>query len=253
MGTAAARFTLLRFGTCLVEQDGLVKGQPKGAWWNVPINGYVVESAGTRFLFDAGMPRRVIERPWALFDPEGKGGDPILPVMRPRDAVDARLAEAGLKAGDLDGVITSHWHFDHAGGIADLHPTPILAQQAEIDAHKDLDPRLFWLAGEHNLRPVHGDEVLAPGVTIVSTPGHTPGHQSLLVETAQGAYLFTSDAVYTAINWNTNTPGAMVDEAQGMKSMQRLRDVAAEARATVIFSHDPVQNQELRPYPFWYG
>ena len=253
MASERPTFALLRLGSCMVEQDGLVTGLPEGLWWNVPINAYLVRSADALFLFDTGMPQRCIDRPWALFDPEGHGHDAILPVMRPRDAVVSRLDEAGFAPSDLDGAITSHWHFDHAGGMADLAGVPILAQKAEIDAHRDAPEALYWVKGDHNLRALEGDQVIAPGVTILSTPGHTPGHQSLLVETAKGAYIFTSDAVYTKVNWETDTPGAMVDPDLGRRSVTRLREVARDTGAHVVFSHDPRQIGEMEPFPRWYG
>jgi N-acyl homoserine lactone hydrolase len=251
------KLALLPVGACFVDQSQLVSGRPKGIWWRAPIHAFLVRADQSLFLFDTGMPRRLIERPWALFDPEGRHGDEIYPVMRPRDAVVARLAEAGLTPTDLDGAITSHWHFDHAGGLADLAGRPILVQRAEVEAAaaatgNDGD-RAFWLEGEHRLERIDGDRELAPGVTLLATPGHTPGHQSLLVTTATGAYLLTSDAVYTRVNWDEERPGAMVDPELGRRSVARLKAVARDTAATVIFSHDPVQARDLLPHPHWYG
>lgn len=253
MARAGPALSLLRLGSCFVEQSQMVTGLPDGLWWQVPVNAFLVRSGDAVFLFDTGMPERVVERPWALFDPQGRHGDPILPVMRPRDAVAARLREAGLAPSALDGAITSHWHFDHAGGMDALAGCPILAQRAEIEAAgADPDARPFWLRGEHELYALDGDAELVPGVTVVGTPGHTPGHQSLLVETASGAYLLTSDAVYTRANWETDTPGAMHDPETGVRSVARLREVARASGATVIFSHDRAQAAELQPFPHWY-
>jgi N-acyl homoserine lactone hydrolase len=249
----AASVALLRMGSCFVDQSQMVRGLPEGLWWQAPVNAFLVRSGGTVLLFDTGQPERLVERPWALFDPEGRHGDTILPVVRPHDTLRARLREAGYAPGDLDAAITSHWHFDHAGGMDALAGCPILAQRAEIEAAgPDPAARPFWLRGPYDLRPLDGDTELAPGVTVISTPGHTPGHQSLLVETASGAFLLTSDAVYTGANWETDTPGAMHDPATGMRSVARLRDLANVTGARVIFSHDRAQAAELRPFPHWY-
>jgi N-acyl homoserine lactone hydrolase len=250
---AAASMTLLRMGSCFVDQSGMVSGLPAGLWWQAPIHAFLIRSGDGLFLFDTGMPERLVERPWALFDPEGRHGDSILPVMRPHDALVARLAEAGYAPSDLDGAITSHWHFDHAGGMDALGRCPILAQRAEIAAAgADLEARPFWLRGDYQLRALDGDTEVAAGVTVVSTPGHTPGHQSLLVETASGAFLLTSDAVYTHVNWDTDTPGAMHDRETGVRSVARLRQVAKDTGARVLFSHDREQAAELEPFPHWY-
>ena len=162
MAGGRATFSQFRLGWCLVEQNGMVTGLAPGSWWNVPINGYLVRSGDSQFLFDTGMPPSLIERPWALFWPQGGAApDSIVAVMRPPDAITARLGQAGIAPSDLDGAITSHWHFDHAGGMADLAGVPIIAQKAEIEAHRDAPDSLFWLKGEHNLRAVEGDHELA--------------------------------------------------------------------------------------------
>jgi N-acyl homoserine lactone hydrolase len=214
--------------------------------WSIP----VAHSHGDHH---ATYPERLVERPWSLFDPEGRHGDPILPIVRPHDTIRSRLAEAAVDPAALDGVITSHWHFDHAGGLDALPSCPILAQRAEIEA-AGLEPetRPWWLRGSYDLRPLDGDTELAPGVTLISTPGHTPGHQSLLVETAGGAYLLTSDAVYTRQNWERDLPGAMADPETGIRSVGRLRDVARTTAARVVFSHDREQIREFQPFPHWY-
>lgn len=252
MAALSPRLGVLFLGACLVDESQLVRGLAPGVWWRAPILGFLVRGGDALFLFDTGMPRRLVAEPLAL-DPEGRFGDEIVPVMRPRDAVVARLAEAGLASGDLDAVITSHWHFDHAGGLADLADRPVVVQRAEVEAHPPGADLPFWLEGERRLMLVEGDRELAPGVTLLSTPGHTPGHQSLLVETAAGAYLLTSDAVYTRENWESDRPGAMVDPDLGRRSVARLRQVAAEAKATVVFSHDRLQAASLAPVPHWYG
>jgi N-acyl homoserine lactone hydrolase len=253
-GSGRASLAFLRLGTCLVDVSQLVTGRPKGDYWNVPIQGMLVRSGSSLFLFDCGMPERCIERAWALFDDVEAERDEIIPVMRPEDRIASRLAEAGLTPRDLDGVITSHWHFDHAGGMAQLKGSLILAQAAELAAAAvpgayTPDVHVPGL----RTRSLEGDTELAPGVTVLSTPGHTPGHQSLLVETAEGPFLLTSDAVYTKVNWDTDTPGAMVDPASGVRSVARLRQVASDTGATVVFSHDPVQARQFLPFPHWYG
>ena len=250
----APALSLLRMGSCFVDQSQLVVGLPAGVGWHQgPANAWLVDAGDALFLFDTGQPERLVERPWALFDPEGIHGDAIFPIMRPHDTITARLREAGYAPSAFDGAITSHWHFDHAGGMDALAGCPILAQRAEIDSvAAERDKRPFWLRGEYDLRPLDGDTKLAPGVTLLSTPGHTPGHQSLLVETAGGPYLLTSDAVYTSTNWEEEKPGAMADPATGVKSVARLKEVARETGARVIFSHDRVQGAELEPFPHWY-
>lgn len=257
MAKRSPTIALLRLGSCYVDQSQLAVGLPEGLWMWAPVHAFLIRAADSVFLFDTGMPERLIDRPWSLFDPEGRHagqGDAIMPVVRPQDAITARLREAGFAPSGLDGAITSHWHFDHAGGMDALAGCPILAQRAEIEAAGAAPERRgWWLRGEYELRALDGDTELVSGVRLLSTPGHTPGHQSLLVETAAGPYLFTSDAVYTRANWETDKPGAMHDPEMGLRSVARLKAVARDTGATVVFSHDRGQLSELQPFPHWYG
>jgi len=282
---------VLRMGRCIVEQDQMMAGLPPGLWWNLPVRAYLVRTPDSLFLFDTGMPARLTHDLWALLgtgrrngagherseDSGGNGGtgdneapggtedapvpdeivDSILPVVRPDDSLAAQLRLAGLTPEDLDGVITSHWHFDHAGGLETVRGRPILAQRREIESVRPAGseaehPVPFWLEGDLTLEALDGDRTLAPGVTVLSTPGHTPGHQSLLVETSGGAFLLTSDAVYTQRNWDADTPGYLADREAGQRSVLRLREVARATGATVVFGHDAGQSRTLRPFPFWY-
>jgi len=233
-----------------------------------------VRTPDALFLFDTGMPECLSRDLWCLLGEEDSEPDPdagvlreridgLVPVLRPGATLRSRLAALGLSPASLDAVIVSHTHFDHAGGLDELRGRPILLQAAEIaaafpgeeaDASQGTpDPEAFWLRGAHRLEPVSGDRELAPGVTVLATPGHTPGHQSLWVETAQGAFLLTSDAVYTQVNWDTDVPGAMWNADLGARSVARLRQVARDTGAAVLFGHDAAQAEIYRALPEWYG
>lgn len=252
----------------------MVHGLAKGLWWNLPVRAYLVRTPDALFLFDTGMPECLSRDLWCLLGEEDTEIDPdqgapreridgLVPVLRPSATLRSRLTALGLTPDALDAVIVSHTHFDHAGGLDVLRGRPVLLQAAEIaaafpSAESDAsqagrDPDAFWLRGTHRLEPVSGDRELAPGVTLLATPGHTPGHQSLLVETAQGAFLLTSDAVYTQVNWDTEVPGAMWNTDVGAQSVARLREVARDTGATVLFGHDAVQAKIYRALPHWYG
>lgn len=113
------------------------------------------------------------------------------------------LADAGIQIADVDTVVLTHLHTDHIGwsideGAAFFPNARYLLQRNEIDAIDARAPGLAeWLlaplrAGGH-LVAVDGDEALGAGVRIVATPGHTPGHQSVLVETTRQTLVVTGD------------------------------------------------------------
>jgi glyoxylase-like metal-dependent hydrolase (beta-lactamase superfamily II) len=80
---------------------------------------------------------------------------------------------------------------------------------------------------------------------MVSTPGHTAGHQSMLVRLRAQPWLFTFDAVYTEEHWRAGKLGAVTDVAAARESLDRLHAVAAAEGARLIFGHDIVQWESL--------
>jgi N-acyl homoserine lactone hydrolase len=88
-------------------------------------------------------------------------------------------------------------------------------------------------------------------VIILATPGHTPGHRSLLVKLAQkGAVLITGDAVHFHENYDTDgVPSFNYDRAQTLASLARLKKIAANLNATVIIQHDARDVEKLPAFP----
>src|SRR6185437_7735392 len=101
-------------------------------------------------------------------------------------------------------------------------------------------------------QPIEGDHTLAPGVELIVTPGHTPGHQSLLVTLPGGPLLFTVDAVYLQRLWEDDELGAADDLTAARASMDRLRALAAQTGARVICGHDAAVWAALRHPPAAY-
>jgi N-acyl homoserine lactone hydrolase len=176
------------------------------------------------------------------------GMDPawIRPVMSLENRVDRQLRQLGLQPGDLDLVINTHLHFDHAGGNLFFPGVTIAVQREELDATSSDDYLPIWDAPDLEFRSVEGDWSPMPGVEMLFTPGHTPGHQSMLVRfTGREPWLFTWDAVYTQEHWLNQGLGAVVDVPLARRSVKRLRQVATDEKAKLIFGHDGVQWEAL--------
>ena len=166
----------------------------------------------------------------------------IKSLAAPQERVDAQLALLDLKPSDLDLVVNTHFHFDHAGGNALFTGVPIAAQEEELIAARESDDYLpVWDAPGLQFRSVRGDWSPLPGVEMLFTPGHSPGHQSMLVRLEEQPWLFTWDAVYTEEHWREGRLGAVQNVATARASLERLRQVAAAEQARVIFGHDIVQ------------
>lgn len=152
----------------------------------LPVYGYLV-------LRPAG-------RPWLIDTGVGEGSAFIDEQYRPvRYPLAQALAEHGVAPSDLEAIVNSHLHFDHAGGNRGFPGVPIHVQAAEVaaaGAPRYTIDEWVWFAGARYVEHV-GDAELAPGISIVSAPGHTPGHQCVLVEGEGGRTLIAGQAAET--------------------------------------------------------
>jgi N-acyl homoserine lactone hydrolase len=148
--------------------------------------GYVIRHPDGVILFDTGV---------------GTDNDFIEDLYRPNViAATNALAALGIDERDVVAVVNSHLHFDHCGQNQMFYRrhVPIYAQAAEIEAACTSGytvPEWAFIP-EDAVRVLHGDEVLTECVRIVATPGHTPGHQSLVVETEDGPIVLGGQCVY---------------------------------------------------------
>jgi N-acyl homoserine lactone hydrolase len=116
-----------------------------------------------------------------------------------RHAADA-MAEHDLSPADVRIVINTHLHFDHCGQNAVFKHAPFYIQRPELDRarrEETVAAQWFDFAGAR-FELVDGDSEIAEGVRVVATPGHTVGHQSVVVDTADGGAVMIGDAAYTA-------------------------------------------------------
>jgi len=164
----------------------------------------------------------------------------------------AALERAGVAADEVKTVINTHLHWDHSSNN-DLFPNArVIVQRSEIAYAIDpLEPSLkaferlpgstpSWIRAIGNTITVDGDEELLPGLSVVHLPGHTPGSQGVLVETAQGPHLLAGDCVDLHANWEGDAKlshipsGSFTDLAAYMDSFKRIERL----EATVVPSHD---------------
>jgi glyoxylase-like metal-dependent hydrolase (beta-lactamase superfamily II) len=225
--------------------------RPPGARYTVPIPCVLVVHPRGRLLFDTGVHRQ------AIVDPVGRlGADRARRFgvrSRPGEEVVGQLALVGLAPDAVTHVANSHLHFDHCGGNEFFPGATFLVQRAELDAARAVDRqnpgrfnpsfRDFDLPLAY--RPVDGEhDVFGDGtVTLLPTPGHTPGHQSLSVRLPDGArFLFAADACYTREHMDRDLlPGVLWDPALMRRSLALLRGLRDGEGTTVVYGHDAEQ------------
>lgn len=173
-----------------------------------------------------------------------------------------QLAELGLTPSDIAYVGFSHAHPDHIGNGSLFTRATLFIQEPEYDFY--LGPKGKPPAAPANYEKMRtnpttklqGDyDVFGDGsVTILSSPGHTPGHQSLLVKLPKsGPVLLTGDAAHFRDNWDTpRAPVQNYDKDATITSLQKLKAVAAANNARVWINHDAAQTATLRLSPAYY-
>jgi len=212
-------------------------------------NCYLIRHSKGLLLWDTGISDAVAAMPNGLVTANGA-------IIQSRaKTLAAQLTELGVKPADVTYVAVSHTHGDHLGNIGQFPTSTVLIQGAEYDwamagqnkpAFVD-SQKIQKLTGDHD---VFGDG----SVTIITTPGHTPGHQSLLVKLPKtGALVLSGDAVHFQDNWtHKRVPSMNTNKDQSLASLERIAKVLADQKAALWINHDKPQSASLKYSPAYY-
>jgi N-acyl homoserine lactone hydrolase len=228
-----------------------------------PVPGVLVELDGGWLLIDTGFNVPLVRDPFLRR--RFHGGDISAELLAgDGDSLEVAFDTVGVSPDDVIVVALSHLHNDHAGGLRWFtERCPVHLQRAELayglsgitaDGDSPIkhgffsidydDPRIDWQLAE-------ADVEIAPGVTAVMTPGHTPGHQSFVIDLDAAAaesygapgFVLAFDAADLQRNIDDElSPGGMVNTtpAQGIESIRRLKSIAAQKGYQLVPGHDPV-------------
>jgi glyoxylase-like metal-dependent hydrolase (beta-lactamase superfamily II) len=212
-------------------------------------NCYLIRHAKGLLLWDTGIPDAVAAMPDGLVVANG-----AITYRRAKTLL-AQLGELGVKPADVTSVAVSHTHGDHVGNIAVFPTSSVLIQAAEYDWAMALPTKPAFVATQ-TLVKLDGDhDVFGDGsVMIIATPGHTPGHQSLLVRLAKtGALVLSGDAVHFRDNWeHRRVPSMNTNRDQTLASLQRIATLLETHKAQLWINHDRAQSAQLRYAPGYY-
>jgi glyoxylase-like metal-dependent hydrolase (beta-lactamase superfamily II) len=180
--------------------------------------------------------------------------DPKATHWRRPKTLAGQLDQLGVKPADIKFVAVSHTHPDHIGNVELFPQAMLLVQKTEYEWPDASGKSRF--RPEHPVTKLEGDhDVFGDGsVTILTTPGHTPGHQSLLVKLPKtGALVLSGDAAHFKSNWeNRRVPAANVDKEKTLASMDRIADVLTKEKAQLWLNHDKAQRDTLKMAPDYY-
>jgi N-acyl homoserine lactone hydrolase len=212
-------------------------------------NCYLIKHAQGWMLWDTGVADAIAAMPDGQ-----KPADPRATLWRRPKTLAGQLEQLGIKPSDIKYVSVSHSHPDHIGNVEMFPQALLLVQKAEYEWPGTNNASRF--KPEHPVTKVEGDkDVFGDGsVTILSTPGHTPGHQSLVVKLPKtGAVLLSGDAVHFQSNWdNRRVPAINTGQEQTRASMQRMAEILAREKATLWINHDKAQRDTLKMAPEYY-
>ena len=182
-------------------------------------------------------------------------GDPIHRAILPGpgEPLEEALAHAGIELSEVHAVGLSHLHLDHAGGLRHFTGVPVHCQRREleygltVEAERHAIYRVDFDDPKHDWRLADGQVEVAPGVTAVPTAGHTPGHQSFVVDlddsVGGGGYVFAFDAADLSENIDDDISiGGRIDSTpeECVEQVRRLKAIAGERSYPLIPGHDPV-------------
>jgi N-acyl homoserine lactone hydrolase len=214
--------------------------------YQIPIVCYLVQTGDNKhILIDTGLPQIIPEDAQ-----EFENGQDVI----------QQLAKLGLKPDDIDTVISTHYDGDHAGRHAAFTKAQYIVQRVHhVDAatnprYASIRPQ--WDQPMERIRLVDGDTELLPGLELIETSGHVPGHQSVLVRLPQtGAVLLTIDAAPFGEGFTRDQQddGGNPDaEAIRASTIKLLNLVEREHIELVIFGHDTEQWKGLKKLPEFY-
>lgn len=251
-------------GMLKTQTQYLLKDTRQGTPFDIPVTFFLIRHGNKWVAFDTGNNAMVAK------DPVGYWGEAVTsaysPVMKEYEEFQVQIGKLGLVPKNLKAVVISHGHLDHAGAIDNLKDTgvPVYLQRKELESIKSAVasgkrtayiPDDFKVIDRINIQSIDGVHDIFGDQTVVAvpTPGHTQGHQSLLVKLGSGrSMLLCADAMYTMENMQEAIPpGLAWDIPQSMQSLYTFKAFSI-AGTDVVPSHDPSywKKRETAPKPF---
>ncbi len=257
------RLYMFEAGMLKSQKHFFTLNQGVGDEFDVPVPFFLIDHPKGKVLFDTGNAFETVhnkEEHWggilAAYDP----------VMSEEQWCVNAIKKIGVSPEDIKYVILSHLHLDHAGGVGHFPNARYVVQRDELHfayvpdpymkgayIRKDFDKDVDWLILEgwqDNKFDLFGDG----SIIIYFTPGHTPGHQSILVNLPNsGPMFFAADSCYTQENLKNGTlPGLMWNAEETVRSVNTMRHLADACGVKIVVGHDPESWKSVKQAPEYY-
>ncbi len=168
----------------------------------------------------------------------GSGSEMIDQLYAPQNVdIGDALASCGVEMKRVQSLVLTHLHFDHCGQ-ARRFAAPTFVQRTELIAASAPGYTVPEWIPDGDVQLVDGDAEIAAGVQVLATPGHTPGHQSVVVEATDGRAVIVGQACYRARDFAAPEPVPDCDDSAQPLARSSIARLKALAPATLYFSHD---------------
>ncbi len=245
---------ILDGGFARVEDGSIYSpGKNVGVPMTLSCNAYLIRHLGKWLIWDTGTPDHIYAEPVGKIMAHGIRGIVVRTIA-------SQLKEIGVSPEDVDLIMFSHAHYDHVGNCQLFKNAKWIVQRAEQEAMFGSAPEKYGYLAElyttmrnHEIKIVEGDhDLFGDGaVRLIYTPGHTPGHNSLLVRLPEtGPVLLSGDVAHNRCNLKHHrVPSINDDQDASLASMKRVEEILQSEGAIIWINHDPVQSGTLPHAP----
>jgi N-acyl homoserine lactone hydrolase len=231
---------------------------PKEQYMESPVPVFLITHPDGNVLFDTGPNPEVFEDPESVW---GGIAKVFQPIGDKESSVVAQLEKIGLTPDEVKYVVNSHLHFDHAGGNRFFPRATFLVTALELACARrpELEGK-GYIRSDWDLpldyRRVDGElDIFSDGLLVLfPMPGHTPGHQTMMVRLQRyGPIILSGDSVPCRENFEDRVlPRNNLDNEEAIRSVDRLHHLADREKAMVIYGHDADFWKTLKKAPEYY-
>ncbi len=251
---AVEKIFILPGGFLDVDHSIFVSAVGMGQMIACPVYSVLLMTSDGPILIDVGFNPDGVKDPEHAWGPRAKL---IPPRMKEEDDVRLRLKQLGVEITDVRMVILTHMHWDHTGSLRFFTHCPVVVQREEHRFAFSPDAYLASPYMQNHLDPaldyhlLEGDGIVVEGVSVFKTPGHTPGHQSVLVRQSNGkSFIFAGDAVPLMENMERKAPLSNTCNAKDcVDSLYRIEHLAHIVGAEIVPGHDMAVYENFKQSP----
>jgi len=255
--TDIRKLYILLCGYEIIRKSGCIRGGQPNIVLALPICCYLMETARGFVMFDTGLNSQHLSDVMASRARYVNDKFPAPPVLLPEHEIMPQLAALGVEPKDIVEIVLSHAHGDHTGHLRDFPNARVTIQKMEYDAaFADIGRANFAEYTSPSIRwnIIDGDMELMPGLDLVITRGHQPGHQSAVVRLPDsGVKILVGDVADLIENFDREVLGSSMDDAAAIESIRRLKRIARDTGGELFPLHDPNFVQSARLAPQFYS